>query len=272
MLYPVKVRPLPWWGGKQARGKCEWIAALLPWEWETLYVEPFGGMASVMARRAPVKREIYNDLDGRAVNWFRVLQSRPEELDHLVLTTPKSRQEYERALGTLDSPDELHRAWAFHVVTDQGLVPSPERTDWLVTKSLSKGSVGRWKSGRITELFDRFSNVQLENKDAVELLVWIQECDYAVVYCDPPYHSSDVSPYQMGKVDLHTLTNVLLRQQGKVAISGYGDEWSHLGWERHQMQSNFVFNGANRISEPRTEVLWTNYDAHAEQAIGGLFQ
>ena len=272
-LWPVKVRPLRWWGGKQRGGKADWIASLLPWEKESTYVEPFGGMASVMARRYPVKCEIYNDLDGRAVNWFRVMREQTEEFSRLLSLTPHSREEYERAVAMIDDDDNLVSAWAFHIVVQQGMSSSiGGKKDWSITKnSENTHKVGAWKTERVMSIVNRFRFVQFENKDAVELLSWLSDRPNAVIYCDPPYFTSTTSKYQHGKVDIGKLTDVLLEQSGRIAISGYAKEWAHLGWQRHEKESWIVSNGANKISEPRTEVLWTNYDAHADKSIGGLF-
>ena len=94
--WPVKVAPLPWYGGKQGYGKAAWLHSLIPWRKESVYVETHGGMAGLMVYRAPVKCEIYNDLDGRAVNWWRMWRERGDEMARMVCLTPHSREEYER--------------------------------------------------------------------------------------------------------------------------------------------------------------------------------
>ena len=49
-----------------------WIIANMPQH--RVYVEPFGGAASVLLRKPRAYAEIYNDLDGEIVNLFRVLR------------------------------------------------------------------------------------------------------------------------------------------------------------------------------------------------------
>ena len=251
---------MPWYGGKQRSGKAEWIAGLLPWSKKSTYVEPFGGMASVLVRRAPVKCEIYNDLDGRAVNWWRVLRERTEEFIHLVTLTPHSRAEYERARGMLGDLDDLQRAWAFHIAVAQSVNCSltAGKKEWIISRS--GNSFRTWRKERIEPLVTRMRDVQLENKDAIELLVWFTDIEDAVIYCDPPYSTARVDHYQHSHFNISALTDALLVQRGQVAISGYGDEWDHLGWQRHELECTISSLGANKIVEPRTEVLWTNYD------------
>ena len=268
-VYPKRVRPLPWWGGKQRAGKARWIADLLPWVQTSTYAEPFGGMAAVLCYRAPVKCEIYNDREERVVNWFRVLRERPDEFFSLLAMTPHSRAEYERAHDMLDHLDPVIRAWAFHVVIGQGVYQTLNGRDWVVTRD---GAWPRhWNDERVKTIAARFSTVQLENKDGVDLLEWLADCSHAVIYCDPPYRSSTVNKYSHSEVDVDRMTEALRVQKGRVAVSGYGEEWDHLKWQRHERKSSIATAGANQIGEERIEVLWTNYDPQEGKNIGGLF-
>ena len=267
--YPVKVQPLPWYGGKQS--KAAWLHSLIPWRKDSTYVEPFGGMAGLLCYRAPVKCEIFNDLDGRIVNWWRMVREYPDELGRLVEGMPHSEAEYQWAKGAVDDEEEtdLRRALAFYVMVTQGSVKSAHNSGWAA--GYSETAVRRCSYGRVKGLCERMQNVQLFHRPATEIVERVSLLDYAVVYIDPPYHSADTKKYSERNLNIDELTSLLKGQKGCVAISGYPGEWNHLDWQRHELETTLqsMLNADKR--EPRTEVLWTNYDAHAEQAIGGLF-
>lgn len=67
---------LRYYGGKWRIG--QWVISHFPAH--ECYVEPYGGGASVLLQKARSPLEVYNDLDGAAVNFFRVLRERQGEL------------------------------------------------------------------------------------------------------------------------------------------------------------------------------------------------
>jgi DNA adenine methylase len=84
---------LRYYGGKARLAP--WIVAHLPPH--VCYVEPFGGAASVLLRKPPAPYEVYNDLDGEVVGFFRVLRERPDDLLHAIALTPFARAEVDAA-------------------------------------------------------------------------------------------------------------------------------------------------------------------------------
>ena len=261
-----KPMPLRWHGGKSGYGKAEWIASLLPWERDTTYIETHAGMLGVLLAREPVKCELVNDLDERVINWWRVVRDQREEFGRLVEATPHSRREYEwaqAAVADLDLP-AIKRALAFHILILQGAFARQQSGAWRRGLSPSVGSLSRWRSERVAALAERMWNVQLECRDALDLLEQVAKRDYTVIYIDPPYRDGSKAAYRKGKdgVDVERMAGLLLAQRGRVAISGYDDEWDRLGWRREERTWR---EGAN-LHKPRerTEVLWMNYDGAAD--------
>src|SRR5688572_25383452 len=78
----------------------EWIISFFP-EHE-IYVEPYGGGASVLLRKSRSHAEIYNDLDEEVVNLFRVCRDNSSELIRHLELTPYSRSEFEMSYNIVE--------------------------------------------------------------------------------------------------------------------------------------------------------------------------
>ena len=116
--------------------------------------------------------------------------------------------------------------------------------------------------GVVDAVVSRIKDVFIENCCAVELLDRLKKHSHAIIYCDPPYiGEANIDPYGDVFLNLDDFRDVLKKQKGRVAVSGYGDVWDDLGWERHEFKTYYTpvaRKGVDRI-ESRTEVLWTNY-------------
>ena len=258
---PNKINALGYYGGKAGYGLAEWIVEQLPYDNNGAYFEIFGGMAGVLLARPKARVELLNDLDGRLINWWRVVRDYPEEFGFLVENTPRSRAEFERMLTRVDdeSLSDIDRALAFHVCLQQSIQhgTSVAASNWQRAINPSVGSLGKWRSEKVSRLASRLWNVQLECKDAVELLWDIAEQEKAVVYVDPPYPTANTSAYRLGDLP-QGLGEALKAQKGAVAVSGYGSEWDELGWRKVTMEA--VRRNIKGTGDPRTEVLWCNFD------------
>jgi len=257
---------LPYYGGKSVlsnTGTGPWINSLLPQDTDVLYCEPFAGMLGVLLQRQPAKKEVVNDKSEHIINWWRVVRDMPTEFEYLTQHTPQSRSEFEWAKENMNNPNSLYRALAFHVVCLQGAMHTEKSKHWTKHINPDVGTIGMWRPNRIKELATRLRKVHLECCDAVKLLRETQNINNAVIYCDPPYSLADTSPY-VEEVDRDELMPLLLSQQGKVAISGYGDEWDCLDWHRSEYQT---FTKQIRGGSERIEVLWTNYKPQAQTYI-----
>ena len=91
----------PWKGGK-----ARLAARLLPlFPPHRCYVEPFGGMASLLLNKPTSEVEVYNDRDDRRVELFSVLKYHPDEFDREldgVLTSRRIFELYRDRTGITD--------------------------------------------------------------------------------------------------------------------------------------------------------------------------
>lgn len=92
-------------GGKWKLGP--WLINLFPPH--RVYIEPFGGAASVLLQKPRSYAEVYNDLDSEVVNLFRIARDHGEELRRVLALTPFAREEYQSAWLPSDDPIEQAR-------------------------------------------------------------------------------------------------------------------------------------------------------------------
>lgn len=264
-----KIIAFGWYGGKF--NHLNWLLPLLPQA--THYCEPFAGSAAVLLNRQPSSVETYNDIDGEVVNFFRVLRDRQEDLIRAIGLTPFSREELRIAVEEpIDDLSELERARRFFVRARQvrtGLAQTASAGRWAHCKLTSRagmaGAVSRWLGSveGLSEIVQRLLRVQIENATAIEV-IQRYDSEETLFYCDPPYpHDSrgDIHAYgyEMTDNDHRELAEVLTNIKGKVALSGYRCELLdklYKDWNCVESPSKQCLS----VKQPRTEILWTNYD------------
>ena len=273
------LKSLPYFGGKSVHGVTRlgaWIASLLPNPSDSRYnhySEPFAGMLGVMCHRPPMANEWVNDLDGLIVNWWRTVRDEPEELAYILRYTPYSQEEYHRAFNEMyKENDPVRRALNVAIVLYQGRCKSLARNRSWGRTSVKTESWGKRDllDDRIPGLHDRLKHVLLFNEDAIRFLERTAGFSNSVVYCDPPYRSAPSGDnYGRHEVDVDGLSEAMSFHKGAVAVSGYGSEWDHLGWHKHNYEtfSTFQADGDNA----RTECLWTNYSNEEKSITLDLF-
>ena len=259
---------MSWYGGKAAVGRKigPWINSLLPRDRDVTYIEPYAGMLGVLLGRPRSKTEIANDLNARVVNWWEVVRDRPDEFKYKLDHTPRSEQLFRDAIATMDDGTCVERAVKFHIVVMLGIahgdgVPG----GFAVVYMAAMPRAPHWFAKRIPALARRVAGVEMTCSPATDILARYADDANAVVYCDPPYRTADTSTYAVDQQDHDETVDLLKMQRGRVAISGYRDEWDELGWQRHELPVpvNVVRQNTQMIVQ-RTEVLWTNYQIGQE--------
>lgn len=265
---------LRWHGGKWKLAP--WIIAQFPPH--RVYVEPFGGAASVLLRKARSYGEIYNDLDAGAVNLFRVLRScRASELVEALRLTPFARAEFEGAYETSDDPVEQARRLVVRSYMGFGSDGHnvKTRTGFRANSNRSGTTPAHdWANypDALAGIIARLSGVVVESRDAVDVMAQ-HDGPQTLHYVDPPYMPETRSSksragglryhayaHEMTDADHAALLDALRGLKGAVVLSGYSSalyDDALAGWVR--LERAALADGARA----RTEVLWINRAANA---------
>ena len=254
-----KPRKLEYYGSKGRLA--HWINSHLPHD--RSYVEPFCGMAAVFLVRKPSRTEILNDINGDLSNWWRCVRDHTDELARMTYLTPRSRDHFAEAKKVLKdenrSDDPVRRAWAIHVVLQQGFNAGTAQPHWRV--GLESSTFNKWLPEEFSVLAERLKSTQIENRDALDVLSMYAKHRDVVIYVDPPYPDTRRHYTRANNINPKKLGKELLAQKGKVAISGYEDTWDHLGWRVERIKTiTSIGSAAGKTSSHRVECLWMNYD------------
>ncbi len=255
-------RPLiRYYGGKWKIAP--WIISHFPTH--KVYVEPFGGGASVLLRKDRSKHEIYNDLSDELVNLFRVLRDNGDQLKRAIELTPYARSEFVASLEDTDDPVE--RARRYIVFSAMGFATRGKKENAGFRSKIHPRKTGfpeswdKYKS-HIDKIIERMQGVVIENLPAIDLIKKYDTSD-TLYYVDPPYvpstRTSNVKyQHEMTEDDHRELADVLNNVKGMVIVSGYDSDLYHRlyqGWETDRKLSE------TSACTMRDEVLWINQHA-----------
>ena len=248
-----------------------WVISFFPKH--DVYLDAYGGGASVLIRKPMAQAECYNDLDGSVVSYFRVLRNeiQARELKRRIELTPFSRAEFDWSyLQAEDEVDAAHkmliRCFMGHgsdsitrscrtgfraKVTDKRALPSNEWANW---------------GESIPKFTARLRRVTFENRHACEVITRM-DGKKTLIYADPPYLHETRSAikgrsakthgyrFEMSEADHIELSKTLRACRSMVVLSGYPsplyDRLYH-DWEMHRTKAQAD------CGKTRTEVVWLN--------------
>ncbi|MFA7219132.1 MAG: DNA adenine methylase [Synergistaceae bacterium] len=238
-----------------------------------IYMEPFGGSATVLFKKKPSPIEIYNDLDHNVYSLFKVLSDddlfkKFKDKCALSYYSREIFREFVLSLRT-EKMDILERAFRFFYVNRVAYngVGGFSCNVSAVRRGMSK-SVSDMLStiDYLPEVHTRLKSVIIENRDAIELIKKYDKST-ALFYLDPPYHHStrttaryDIDMTNEKQEELvETLLNL---KYARVLMSGYVcNLYSKLerdGWKRVDLE--IKTQTAKREKKTKVESLWLNYD------------
>jgi DNA adenine methylase len=240
-----------------------------------IYVEPFGGGASVLFNKPRSYAEVYNDLDGEIVNLFCVVRDYGAELIRRCELTPYARPVFDESFRAADDPIEQARRTLVRSfmgfggnLTRPNRDQTPQRTGFRNYSGLNRGSTParNWREfpAGLPALIERLRGVIIEQRDAL-LLIPEHDSDQTLFYVDPPYVHSTRGATSGGSIrgyrfemtdDQHRALAAQLRAlAGMVMLSGYHSElYDELFGDWARVEFPALADGARK----RTEVLWFN--------------
>lgn len=249
------------------------------------YVEPFGGAAGVLLRKPPVYAEVYNDLDGEIVNFFRVLRDPALRADLIEACrlTPYARDEFDLAYEPTDDMLERARRTCVRAAMGFGSAGATKATTGFRTDTRRKYGTAQhnWAAypDHIGPIGERFHGVLIENRPALDVIA-DHDGPNTLFFVDPPYvhetrHMRNKGGYRCEMDDAAhlQLLQALQRVDGMVVLCGYPCdlyEGELGGWQRHHTEACI---SGGRGTSLRTEVVWLNpaCSAALDRAAGGLF-
>jgi len=257
--------PVKWFGGKHFLAK----RIIKQFPKHRIYLEPFGGAASVLLKKQPSEIEIYNDLDERITRLFRVLRNQGNALTRRVALIPYSQVEFASAKQYRNCTTDLDKAVCDFVLFRQSFGGLGKH--WSYTKQRSRGEMAEqvyswWNAiNNLPEIISRLKRVQITCQPACEFIERFDHED-ALIFCDPPYlHASRSAnndyQFEMTDQDHEQLAKVLKRCKAKVVLCGYPSklyEKLYRGWRC--VSFNVPVHTPRAKKKPRRqECLWMNY-------------
>lgn len=240
------------------------------------YIEPFAGSLAVLFNKPPSAIETVNDLDSDVTNLFRCIQKDSERLARLVLTTPFSREEYEKQFGGAEErlyATSFQRAAGFLIKCWQGhgFRTNGYKVGWKSDVQGRERMYALWNWYRlpdwIVDITERLRKVQIENRPALEV---IERFNYKNVfmYLDPPYllstRAAKQYKHEMSEEEHEQLLKSILQSDAKIMISGHDSDMYNdylVGWQKETFKSCSEYGGQ------RTEVVWMNYEQNLQHTI-----
>lgn len=251
----LRARPiLNYHGGKFLMRK--WIMS--HFSEHDIYIEPFGGSASILLYKEPCRLEIYNDLDSRIVNVFNMAKFHGAELLRQLKTTPFSREIYLASINNTRDPIEM----AVNTIcrSYMGIGDSIYNASGFRNSKTSNSSPAQSFKNYV-DFFDffieRLRGVIIESLDYKEIINKY-DTTKSLFYFDPPYvHSTRTRgksyAHELSDDDHRAFLEQVKQIQGMAIVSGYDCPlYSELDWAKFTRSCSTQKNNKN-------ETIWMNY-------------
>lgn len=244
-------------------------------------LHPFGGMGSEFLAMVPYKIEIYNDLDYNLYRLFLCIcdGGKRDRLFDTILEMPYEEEQYNRSiaitrgkeLGGLDEVTYAAHVW-YTLLNSQngsrkifrGLVKGTEELEFK-NKVLNK-----------YQALSRFDGVQVQNRDALELIPEYKMRSDVFIFSDSEYcgPSCTAKRHYDQTIDDDWQRRYAYSFEGakcSAMVCGYDNPIykeileDRFGWHKYEIAEVYKSMGYVGLGEGKTAVVeccWVNYDIH----------
>lgn len=242
---------------------------LFPKDYDT-YVEPFLGTGGVLIGTPSVDHEYGYDLNTYLINYYKVLQTKPERFwDTLsILRKYPTKQDFDSfKQAVIQSDDPVLQAVTFYIITKVCM-----NGIWRLNKKgeCNSSYCGTFQGrGFFTEewfwqVVERIKDVNFEVKDYIQTL---QEryIESAFIFADPPYRAckTTYNGISFSDSDHIALRNLLANQQyAKWMVTINDDEFTRNLYKNYNIHAHNVSYSCSQTNAGRgkkPELIITNY-------------
>ncbi|MEM3677942.1 MAG: DNA adenine methylase [Candidatus Bathyarchaeia archaeon] len=230
----ARINFFPWLGGKHYL--LSRLLALIPPH--RVYVEVFGGAASLLLNKPPSEIEVYNDIDGELVNLFLAVRDHPEKFRERCETLPYSRQLYQRFLREFKEgkapEDPVERAVRFYYLI-RGSMFARFGGGWAYRRH-GGSHAGTWRNSILIldRIAERLKKVYIEHSDFRRCIAAWDSSD-AFFYLDPPYYATAGYRHAFAEEDHEELCDILAGVRGKWMLTYNDHPWIRRRYEGYAM-------------------------------------
>jgi DNA adenine methylase len=228
----------------------------------TCFVEVFGGAAWVLFGKEPSKVEVYNDIDGDLVNFFRIIKSCHKAFVQALEWSLISRRIFHDFLAQSPADlNEVQRAVRFYYI-----IKCSYGGKWR------NPSFGYSKQGPaslhienlyevISEVHKRLRHVYIEEGTFQETIRRYDGPE-TIFFCDPPYFEAAKYKFHLATEEYAELEKTLAGINGKFLLTINDHEAMRSLWDKYRIEEIQVPYSISRNNAARGkygELIVTNY-------------
>ncbi|MFC1538736.1 DNA adenine methylase [Candidatus Latescibacterota bacterium] len=248
--------PICWLGGKSRLRKK--IIERLPEH--TCYVEVFGGAGWVLFGKERSKVEVYNDIDGELVNFFRVVKNCHRAFVQAFDWILVSRKLFKDFIETKpEDLDEIQRAVRFYYSIRASFGGKGEHFGYSKTGPTNLNLDTFYET--ISGTHERLKRVLIE-EESFESILERYDGTETVFYLDPPYYMTTGYRYKIDLAEYERLASLLVDIQGKFILTINDHEAMRNVFSGHNTEELDVGYNIGKKTESRHrygELMIRNY-------------